>query len=207
MLTSDQACLNWATSTLCMRTWNTDFPSWELVIDESTMWCSNSFPWSVKIRAKIWSRGRSRWNGYSTIRVILVRCQLQANDFKLNLADVFHHSDLVWALHSGSPLPISCEIMRFLHSGAAKGRFQSLCTNLSSPSPPRVPTQSACSFQPMFPPALPLVLSAVREQALQRHFKWMHVSDWQMESFIASFDLLSQAFWRSDPPTQELPVL
>lgn len=60
---------------------------------------------------------------------------------------------------------------------------------------------------PLFPPALPLILSAILGQTLQRHFEWMCVIDWQIEDFISLFDLLIQGFWRSDPPTQELPVL
>lgn len=62
-------------------------------------------------------------------------------------------------------------------------------------------------LQPLLPPVHPLVLSSALGQTLQRHFKCMYVINRQMEDFIASFDLLIQAFWRNDPPTQELPAL
>lgn len=75
--------------------------------------------------------------------LFLWRWQLQPNNFKLKLADVSCHSDLVWALHSRSPLPITCEIMGFLLSGVAKRGFQSLCTSPLSPSPCGVPVWSA----------------------------------------------------------------
>ena len=49
-------------------------------------------------------------------------------------------------------------------------------------------------LQPLFPPVLPLILSAILGQTLQRHFKWMYIIDWQMEDFVALFDLLIQPF-------------
>lgn len=68
----------------------------------------------------------------------------------------------LWALCSGSLLPVSCVVMGFLLSGEAKRGFQSHSAQTGLSLPTLAPwVASLLLLQPLLPAVLPLILAAV----------------------------------------------